>query len=49
MARATVKAIDDLAAGISPPGRVEAQDMPEILSKIETKDKFNWRDREYWM
>ena len=44
-----MKAIDDLAAGISPPGRVEAQDMPEILSKIETKDKFNWRDREYWM
>jgi len=45
LARATVKAIDDLAAGVSPPQvEVEAGDMPEIISKVESKDKPNWRD-----
>lgn len=43
-----MKAIDDLAAGVSPPQvEVEAGDMPEIISKVESKDKPNWRDSEY--
>ena len=42
-----MKAIDDLAAGVLPPDQVKAQDMPDIISKVDIKDGANWRDRKY--